>query len=274
MQTTNITTPEPITCPEFAAQTGIKHGFFGRKGGVSTGIYASLNTGAGSKDNPEHVQENKRIALRTLAKLPEESLQIVADLPEDSLHTLYQIHSNKVITVTGAFENRLEADGLVTNVPNIVLGILTADCTPVLFADNKAGVIGAAHAGWKGACSGILENTVAAMIELGASAANIHAVIGPTISQSSYEVGDEFYERFIGFAPENAKFFIPSKRDGHFMFDLPAYVESRLHTLNLAAITNVNRDTCSDPENFFSYRRCCLNNEGDYGRNLSVISLF
>jgi YfiH family protein len=273
MKATAITNnTEIVTCPEFSKQTGVKHGFFTRKGGVSSGIYTSLNTGAGSKDDPENVKENKRIALQALAQLPH-SLQIVADLPEDSLHTLYQIHSNKVITVTGAFETRLEADGLVTKVPNIVLGILTADCTPVLFSDDNAKVIGAAHAGWKGACGGILENTVLAMQELGAKASNIHAAIGPTIGQASYEVGDDFYERFIGFTPENAKFFIPSNRAGHYMFDLPAYVESRLHALGLASVTNVKRDTCAEVENFFSYRRCCLNNEGDYGRNLSVIAL-
>jgi YfiH family protein len=174
-----------LTCPQFAKLKGVKHAFFTRNGGVSSGIYTSLNTGAGSKDDPENVKENKRIVLKALANLPEESLKIVADLPEDSLHTLYQIHSNKVITVTGKFETRFEADGLVTKTPNIVLGILTADCTPVLFADTEAKVIGAAHAGWKGACSGILENTVIEMEKLGAKAANIHAVIGPTIAQSS-----------------------------------------------------------------------------------------
>jgi YfiH family protein len=270
MKATNITTKAPIiTCPIFSKLNGVKHGFFTRNGGVSEGIYSSLNVGLGSNDLPENVKANRNIAMRSFGQHSGE----IELLDGCQLHTLYQIHSDKVITVNDKFEGRVEADALVTKIPNTVLGILTADCTPVLFADQHAKIIGAAHAGWKGACGGILENTVAAMVELGADAANIHAVIGPTIAQKSYEVGADFYERFIGFSPANEKFFIPSVKSGHYMFDLPAFVASRLAAMGLASISDVKRDTCSDAETFFSYRRSCLNKEADYGRNLSVIGI-
>jgi YfiH family protein len=258
---------EIITCPDFSKLAGVKHGFFTRKGGVSQGIYASLNIGYGSNDNPENVKQNRNIAMSAFGN----NFAEVDILEGCNLNTLYQIHSDKVVTITDSFEGKVEADAFVTATPKVVLGILTADCTPVLFADEKAGVVGAAHAGWKGACGGILENTVAEMRRLGAK--NIHAVIGPTISQSSYEVGAEFLERFLQFDKANDKFFAPSIKAGHFMFNLPAYVASRLANLELAAITDVARDTCSDETGFFSYRRSCLNAEKDYGRNLSVIAL-
>jgi YfiH family protein len=254
-----MTKPKIISCPNFSSLHNVKHGFFTRKGGVSEGIYASLNVGLGSNDDKNNVHTNRTIAMQEFGA------------EADALQTLYQIHSDTVITVTEKSNQREEADAMVTNQKNIVLGILTADCTPVLFADENAKVIGAAHAGWKGACSGILENTVIAMQNLGADVGNIKAVIGPTITQSSYEVGDDFYERFLGFSPENKIFFIHSQREGHYMFNLPSYVEARLAAIGIKSVTNVNRDTCADAENFFSYRRTCLNKEADYGRNLSVI---
>ncbi len=264
-QTKTLTKPEIITCQKFGNNSKIRHGFFKRIGGVSEGIYSSLNCGPGSKDNPDNVKKNRDIAVNTFT-----NAEIV---DSENLHTLYQIHSNKVVTIIDKFEERPQADALVTNKPGMVLGILTADCTPVLFSDENAKIIGAAHAGWKGACGGILENTVAEMVRLGSRQDNIKAVIGPTIRQKSYEVGAEFYDRFLEFSSDNSVFFIPSKKDDHYMFDLPAYVASRLNNMGLKQVTDVGLDTCSDKESFFSYRRSCLNNEGDYGRNLSVIML-
>lgn len=257
----NKTSPQIISCPEFSKATNIKHGFFTRKGGVSEGIYSSLNLGAGSHDKSENVQKNRHIAMEFFG------------FDEKNLHTLYQIHSSKVITVSGAFEKRIEADAMVSKTANTVLGILTADCTPVLFADNENKIIGAAHAGWKGAITAILQNTITSMEELGAKRQNIIATIGPTISQSSYEVGKEYYDRFSEESTANSKFFMPSDRSEHYKFDLPAYVESQLKIAGLKSVGNVQMDTYSDAETFFSYRRSCHKNEPDYGRNLSVIAI-
>ena len=260
--------PEIITCSEFAEPENIMHGFFLRKGGVSEGIYSSLNLGAGSKDSPEKIQKNRDIAIRQLSS----NFDDVKILERD-LYTLKQIHSNKVVTVFDKSKDKMEADAVVTDTTNIILGILTADCAPVLFADENAQIIGAAHAGWKGACSGILENTVCEMEKLGANINNITAVIGPTISQESYEVGAEFYNYFTRSGKNNAQFFIPSERKGHFMFNLPGFVELRLAAMELSNITNVRRNTYALENDFFSYRRSCHKGETDYGRNLSVIGL-
>jgi len=237
----------------------MRYKFFTREGGVSEGLYASLNCGPGSKDNPYHVAENRRRAAQSFG------------LEEDKLNTLYQIHSADVLTLDAPLRERPKADAMVTKKKDLMLGILTADCTPVLFHDPVAKVIGAAHAGWKGAQGGIVQNTVAAMVKLGADAPNIRAFIGPTIQQRSYEVGSEFFDRFP--PVEQHMLFVPSAREDHFMFDLPAYVRLKLIALGITHIENQGLDTCSNEAQYFSYRRATLRTEPDYGRQLSAIML-
>lgn len=241
----------------------IRHGFLTRQGGVSGGIYASLNCGIGSKDDTAHVMENRA---RAVAR---------AGLPAGSLVTAYQVHSAKVAVVDEVWsnENRPEVDGLVTTKRGVTLGILTADCIPVLFADAKAKVIGAAHAGWKGAISGVLQETVRQMVELGAVRGRIQAAIGPCIGQLSYEVGPEFPAPFLAQDPTSARYFIPSIRDQRYMFDLPGYVQGQLQGLSLAVVGLAGRDTCAEEQDFFSYRRATIRHEPDYGRQVSVIGL-
>jgi YfiH family protein len=242
---------------------GIRHGFFSRKGGVSEGIYASLNCGIGSKDATEAVLENRARAIAALG------------MPTQSLVTAYQVHSAKAIVVDEIWspENAPQVDGLVTAEPGITLGILTADCTPVLFADEEAKVIGAAHAGWKGAVCGVLQKTVERMVELGARKHCIKAAVGPCIGQLSYEVGAEFPAPFLAQDPDQARYFIPSLRDQRYMFDLTGYVRDQLRGLGLAAVEVTGRDTCAEEEMFFSYRRTTLRQEPDYGRQISLIGL-
>lgn len=260
----------------------LTHGFFGRRGGVSEGIYARLNVGRGSGDAPEAVAENRA--------------RVLAALGGRELLTLYQVHSAKVVILgchpgqpkaapgsghaprdpgalaatgmTGAAE---QADALVTNQRGIAIGILTADCAPVLFADVEAGVIGAAHAGWKGAHGGVLENTIDAMESLGADRARIVAVIGPTIQQPSYEVGAEFYAAFDA-AAQNA-FFIPSDRPDHYRFNLPGYAAHRLRAAGLRDVHDLAMDTYANEAEFFSFRRTTHAGEPDYGRQVSGICL-
>lgn len=233
----------------------IRHGFFTREGGVSEGIFSSLNVGLGSSDAPEHVAANRA--------------RIIRHLEVHGLRTCYQIHSARVVVIdSDAPYERTEADALVTNQKGIALGILTADCAPVLLADAKAGVIGAAHAGWRGAFAGVLENTLDAMERLGSSRTRIQAVIGPCIGPASYEVGADFIEHF---GPENAMFFTPAK-PGHAFFDLPGYVENRLEKAGVSAMW-CKDDTLPDEARFFSYRRKTLRAEPDYGRQLSAIAL-
>lgn len=241
----------------------IRHGFFTRQGGVSAGIYASLNCGYGSNDDPGNVTENRRRALAMIS------------LPPEALATTYQIHSADVVEVTKPWplDARPRADAMVTTRPGIALGIGTADCAPVLLADPVAGVIGAAHAGWRGAVSGVVEAVVHSMIERGAEPGRMRAAVGPCIAQSSYEVGPEFPQPFLRHDPENRRFFVPSKRADHFMFDLPGYVVSRLKRLGIGEAAYVDRDTCAETDRFFSYRRTTLAGEKDYGRGLSVIAL-
>jgi hypothetical protein len=241
----------------------VRHGFFTRLGGVSAGIYASLNCGYGSSDQAANVTENRRRALALIG------------LPAEALATTYQIHSADVVDVTKPWplDARPRVDAMVTTRPGIALGIGTADCAPVLLADPAAGVIGAAHAGWRGAVTGVVEAVVRRMIECGAEPARIRAAVGPCIAQASYEVGPEFPAPFLQQDPENSRFFAPSKRAGHFMFDLPGYVVSRLCRLGIAAAASVDRDTCAEDDMFFSYRRTTLAGEKDYGRGLSVIAL-
>ncbi|MCG8491702.1 MAG: peptidoglycan editing factor PgeF [Sneathiellales bacterium] len=244
-------------------ETIISHGFFTRQKGVSSGIYASLNCGAGSDDNPEHVLENKKIAANSLG------------LDLTNLATLYQVHSSTVITITDPeqIEERPQADAFVTSLPTIALGILTADCVPILFADPVNRVIGAAHSGWKGTVSNITSNTVMAMEALGAKRDRIVAAIGPAIQQASYEVGPDFPDPFLAINPDNKEFFIPSDREKHHMFDLTGYVYMQLENLGLARIEKIDRDTCKEEDLFYSYRRMCKRGEKDYGRQLSAIAL-
>ncbi len=238
----------------------LAHGFFGREGGVSEGLYASLNCGPGSKDVPAHVVQNRA---RVAAALGSEAEQLC---------TLYQIHSPEVITVTEPFgDERPQADAMVTNITGITLGILTADCGPILFADVEAGVIGAAHAGWKGAHGDVVENTVMAMEKLGAKRERIVAVLGPCIQQLSYEVGPEFIARFA--AEDQAQFFISSDKPDHHRFDLPGFILQQLTRAGLQNCANLAMDTCSNPAQFFSYRRTTLLGEPDYGREISAITL-
>ncbi|HMM14554.1 MAG TPA: peptidoglycan editing factor PgeF [Parvibaculum sp.] len=241
----------------------VRHGFFTREGGVSTGIYATLNCGYGSNDDPGAVRENRARVARALGSEPE------------SLLTVYQVHSASVIRVTSLWEHGSapQADAMVTDEPLIALGILTADCAPVLFADEKARVIGAAHAGWKGALTGVLEATVEAMSVLGAHRSRIVAAIGPCISRDAYEVGPEFRERFIEAARANERWFIPSSREGHFMFDLPAFVAARLEEAGVGAVATLGLCTYADEKRFFSYRRTTHRGESDYGRQISAIAL-
>lgn len=252
--------PLPFLTHEFLNHSSIAHGFFGREGGVSEGLYAGLNCGPGSHDNKAAVVENRARVAHALGQMPEK------------LCTLYQIHSPNVIIVHEPWEGTPpQADALVTNVPGITLGILTADCGPVLFADTTAGVIGAAHAGWKGATGGVVENTVIAMEKLGAKRERIVAVLGPTIAQASYEVGAEFIARFT--ADDQQQFFIPSHRENHHRFDLPAYVAHTARSAALQRIAVLGMDTASNPTRYFSYRRTTLNAEPDYGRQMSAIAL-
>jgi len=241
----------------------VRHGFFSRNGGVSEGLFASLNCGYGSGDAPEHVAENRR---RAMARI---------DLDEARLVTAYQVHSPDVVEVKEPWrrEDAPRADAMVTRARGVALGILTADCVPVLLADPEAEVIGAAHAGWKGALTGVLEATVSAMTALGARPAAIQAGIGPAISQRSYEVGPEFPQPFLEQDDRNADFFCPGKRAGHFHFDLKGYVARRLAGAGLTTIQTLPCDTCAEDGRFFSYRRACLRQEPDYGRGLSAIYL-
>jgi YfiH family protein len=241
----------------------IRHGFFTREGGVSEGVYASLNCGFGSGDDPAKVARNRAIAVDALG------------LAEDRLITCHQIHSATVLTVEAPWrrEDSPRADGMATKQPGIALGVLAADCAPVLFADAAAGVIGAAHGGWRGALGGVMEATVAAMVALGADRSRIRAGIGPCIGQDSYEVGPEFPGRFTEIDAVSGDFFVPAARPEHFRFDLPGYIAHRLVRLGLGTIANAACDTVADPKRFFSYRRACLTGERDYGRALAAITL-
>lgn len=240
---------------------GVSHGFLGRRGGVSTGVCAGLNVGLGSDDDREAIRTNRRLAVDAVA-------------PGARLVTLHQVHSPTAIVVTEPYPDdaRPHADAMVTDRPGLALGILTADCTPILFADRQAGVIGAAHSGWKGALGGVAEATVAAMERLGAERCRIVAAVGPTIARKSYEVDDGFFGRFVEAEPENERFF-SGGRAGHHQFDLEAYVVSRLAAAGLRQIEALGLDTYSDADRFFSYRRATHRGEADYGRQISLIAL-
>jgi YfiH family protein len=239
----------------------IKYGFFSRNGGTSTGIYSSLNCGYGSGDNRNNILKNRAIIAKKLGIKP------------DKLFTLYQCHTNKVVIIDNIrnFDSAIKADALVTEKHGVAIGILTADCAPVLFSSKNGKIIGAAHAGWKGAIGGILENTVAEMYNLGANHEDIIAVIGPCISGESYEVGEEFRDNFLHDDTDNHRFFKMLPVVGKFMFDLPSYITFRLESLGLASVQWVGQDTLKNEEDFFSYRRSCITEELDYGRQISAI---
>lgn len=240
---------------------GVTHGFFTRKGGASSGVYAGLNCGGGSDDQRDAVELNRARVAGAM------------EIEPQALVNVYQTHSADVVHVTGPLgEPRPEADAMVTATPGVALAILTADCEPVLFADREAGVIGAAHAGWKGALDGVLEATLEAMEALGAERANIAAVIGPTISQRAYEVGPEFVERFIDEDRDNARFFASGEGD-RALFDLPGYGLMRLRSAGVGQAEWTRHCTYSDPARFYSYRRSVHSMEADYGRLISVIRL-
>ena len=245
------------------ASPDIRHAFFTREGGVSEGIYASLNGGIGSRDQPEKVRENRARMAASLGVAP------------THLVSCYQIHSPDVIVAETPWtrETAPRADAIVTKVTGLAIGVSTADCGPVLFADAQAGVIGAAHAGWKGALTGVLEATIAAMEKLGATRARIAAAIGPLIRQPNYEVGPEFVERVKAGDAASEKFFKPSVRENHAMFDLPGYIRSRLERTEIAGIEDLDLCTYADPARFFSYRRTTHRGEPDYGRLLHAITL-
>ncbi|WP_370400644.1 peptidoglycan editing factor PgeF [Sulfitobacter sp. JB4-11] len=238
----------------------LRHGFFTRRGGASSGVFSGLNCGRGSSDQSEIVNINRaRVA---------EAMGVEAD----HLLGVHQVHSATAIPVTGPLTDAPKADGLVTATPGVAISVLTADCQPVLFADAKAGVIGAAHAGWRGALDGVLAATVAAMEDLGARRDNIHAVIGPSISQAAYEVGPEFFEDFLAEDPDFARFFAGGK-DDRMMFDLPAF---GLHCLRDAGVGHAEwtrHCTYADPTRFYSYRRATHAREADYGRLIAAIRL-
>jgi polyphenol oxidase len=241
--------------------SGIPHGFLGRKGGVSGDIYASLNIALGSKDVRQDVLENRRRAIEAV-------------MPGAGLARVYQIHSADAVTITGANnqDDPPKGDAMVTNTPGVLLGISTADCVPVLFADMEAGVVGAAHSGWKGAIGGVNEATLAAMEALGAERDRIICAIGPCIAQKSYEVDDAFFQRFAEADPANERFFGAGKQ-GHHQFDIEGYVASRLAAAGISRIECLGQDTYSQADRFFSYRRTCHLGEPDYGTQISLIGL-
>jgi len=251
-----------IQAPVLSSLPTIRHAFFTRQGGVSESIYASLNGGVGSSDEPERVRENRRRMA--------EALQVASD----ALISVYQVHSPDAVLVEGPWgPERPKADAMVTRVPGLALAITTADCGPVLFADPRSGVIGAAHAGWRGAVTGVLESTLQAMERLGAERSRIVAVLGPTISQAAYEVGPEFVQRFAEEAPGHERFFRPGETPDRALFDLPGFIGARLTAAGIGSFTDLGLCTYSDEERFFSYRRTTHRKEPDYGRLISAIAL-
>jgi YfiH family protein len=248
--------------PLLSAIPGLRHAFFSREGGVSAGIYAGLNGGLGSSDDPASVAENRRRMAEQMGVSPERFLSV------------WQTHSPDVVVTTGPWQGttRPQADAMVTRTEGLAIGVTAADCGPILFVDPNARVIGAAHAGWKGALTGIVESTVDAMEKLGAERSGIVAAIGPLIRQHSYEVGGEFVERFVEADAENALFFVPSTRERHAMFDLAGFIRTRLENAGVLMIDDTGIDTYSD-ERFYSYRRSVHRGEPDYGRHVHSIAL-
>jgi YfiH family protein len=250
-----------IVSPFLTALPRVRHAFFTREGGVSSGVYATMNGGAGSRDDPAHVAENRR--------------RMAEALGVSALVTAYQVHSATAVVATRPWP-RAEApraDAVVTTKPALALAVTIADCGPVLLADGEAGVIAAAHAGWRGALDGVLASTVRQMEALGAARTRIVAAIGPLIRQSSYEVGPEFVARFRDADASFARFFAPAQRNGHARFDLPGFIAHRLQDSGVTNIDDLGFDTYSDEARFFSYRRATHRNERDYGRLVAAIAL-
>ena len=252
-----------IRSSKLSGLSRVRHAFFTREGGVSEGVYESLNGGQGSKDEPARVQENRR---RMAAELGARNGNIV---------TAFQVHSPTAVVATEPWTraDAPRADAIVTNTPGIAIGVTVADCGPILFADGGAGVVGAAHAGWRGALDGVLEAAVAKMEELGAARKNIAAAIGPLIRQQSYEVGPEFVTRFVDADKNHLRYFAPSNREGHSQFDLPGFIAMRLKAAGVATIEDLCLDTYSDETRFFSYRRTTHRGEPDYGRLIAAIAI-
>jgi polyphenol oxidase len=252
-----------VEAPGLAGLTGIRHAFFTRGGGVSPGVYASLNAGVGSNDDPRNVAANRARMAASLGVAPEQFL------------TCYQIHSPDVVVADAPWsaQARPRADAIVTSRPGLAIGVSTADCGPVLFAEPQAGIVGAAHAGWRGALAGVTDATVAAMERLGAARERIVAAIGPMIRQPNYEVGPDLMDRFIDADPANRRFFAPAAREGHFMFDLAGYVAARLAAAGIGAVEDLGACTYADPAQFYSYRRMTHRGEADYGRHVNAIVL-
>jgi polyphenol oxidase len=251
-----------LASPLLSAIPGLRHAFFTREGGVSDGVYADLNGGLGSNDDPAKVAENRRRMAAQMGVAPARFLSV------------WQIHSPDAVVATGPWKNasRPRADAMVTRSEGLSISVTAADCGPILLVDPNARVIGAAHAGWKGALTGIVESTVEAMEKLGAERSGIVAAIGPLIRQHSYEVGGEFVERFIEADAENGVFFIPSAREGHAMFDLAGFIRMRLENAGVLMIDDIGVDTYSD-ERCYSYRRSVHRKEPDYGRHVHAIAL-
>jgi YfiH family protein len=252
-----------IEAPQLSSLPGIRHAFFTREGGVSTGLYGSLNGGLGSSDDPAHVAENRRRMTDQLG------------LPPNALVSLHQVHSPEAVVVERPWsrDERPRADGMVTRMPGLALGITTADCGPVLFADAQAGVVGAAHAGWRGALGGVIEATLAAMETLGAQRRRTIAVLGPMIRQDAYEVGPELVEQFRQADRVNERLFRPAERNGHALFDLPGYLRTRLAAAGVGEVADLGLCTYADEKRFYSYRRATHRGEPDYGRLISAIAL-
>jgi len=252
-----------LTSPNLSRLSGIAHAFFTREGGVSEGVYASLNGGLGSGDERARVIENRKRMAAALGVAPK------------SFATVFQVHSPDAIVIDEPWDEgtRPLADAMVTRRPGLAIAVSSADCGPLLFADEEARVIGAAHAGWKGALTGVIEATVAAMEGQGAKRARIRAALGPMISRVAYEVGPEFKARFLEADATNEKFFTPSPREGHTMFDLPAFIGERLRQSRVGSVDDLARCTYGDEALFFSYRRMTHRGETDYGRHLSAIAL-
>jgi len=239
----------------------VPHGFLGRRGGVSSGSLEGLNVGTGSGDDPEKIAENRRRAVEAV-------------MPGGALATVFQVHSADAVHVAAPWphDERPKADALVTDRPGVLLGILTADCTPVLFADIDAGVVGASHAGWRGALAGVTDSAIAAMEKIGAKRERIVAAVGPCIAQASYEVDDAFRNRFLHAEASNARFFT-DERAGQSHFDLPGYVRHRLLAAGIGEVETLCLDTYPDQDRFFSYRRATHRGEPDYGRQISLIGI-
>jgi len=252
---------EPVEVFRAGVLKGVAHGFLGRRGGTSTGLVAGLNVGLGAGDDDGAVRRNRALAVEAV-------------LPGAKLVTVYQVHSPDCVTAAAPWPDaeRPHADALVTDRPGLLLGVVTADCAPVLLADREAGVIGAAHAGWKGAVGGVTDSTIAAMEALGARRERIAAAVGPCIAQVSYEVDAGFRDRFCADSEANARFFAPG-RPGHFQFDLEGYVAVRLEFAEIRRVERLGLDTYPDPQRFYSYRRATHRGEAAYGRQIALIGL-